>query len=158
MVVAATFGRTVSGSQDDYVILAEQIMHGVGRASVPGIYWVDHYPFLKHIPSWIPGTTARRLAEKYSPYVRSLRSRTFPDVKAAMVSLRPCRKLCVFLSQQDNGTAAPSVVGSLVENIRSTCKGLDNQLEQERLGEAATSAAYLGTLHSVYDSDLSLTF
>ena len=73
---------------DEYVTMAQTVMEGFGKATVPGAYWVEYLPIFKHIPSWVPGTAARKLAEYYAPYVTTVRMKPYQDVKQAVVSDR----------------------------------------------------------------------
>ena len=67
--------------------MAQTVMEGFGKANIPGIYLVDYFPILKHVPSWVPGTAAKRLAEHYAPYVVSSREKPYEEVKQAIVSV-----------------------------------------------------------------------
>ncbi|KAF9260579.1 cytochrome P450 [Marasmius fiardii PR-910] len=44
------------------VKIAEDAMRGFAQASEPGKWWVDSFSTLKHIPSWFPGASFKRVA------------------------------------------------------------------------------------------------
>lgn len=71
---------------DEYVVMAEEAMIGGSLAAIPGAFWIDFLPFLRHIPSWVPGAKFKQHAEKYLPYVVNMRYKPYQDVKAAVVS------------------------------------------------------------------------
>lgn len=52
---------------------------------VPGAFMVELFPFLKHIPAWLPGGGARKFADQYIQAVEGLRNRPFDEVKHAAV-------------------------------------------------------------------------
>ncbi|KAK7055270.1 cytochrome P450 [Favolaschia claudopus] len=54
IVVAVTYGFPVSEIDRLYIDHAEETMVLVGKATVPGNFIVDFFPFLKHLPSWVP--------------------------------------------------------------------------------------------------------
>ena len=41
----------IADLDDEYVLLAQKAVEGISVATVPGVYWVEHFPFLRHIPS-----------------------------------------------------------------------------------------------------------
>lgn len=74
---------------DEYVCLAQEAVEGISRATVPGVYWVEHFPFLRHIPSWVPGTSSRKMTEHYKPIAETMRDKPFDQIKQAVVGLNP---------------------------------------------------------------------
>lgn len=87
-IVRIVYGMKIKDLNDDYIRLAHKGVEGLVLAVVPGAYWVEYLPILKHIPSWVPGTSGRKLAEAYRPTVEDMRNQPFDNVKAALVSMR----------------------------------------------------------------------
>ncbi|OCH91269.1 cytochrome P450, partial [Obba rivulosa] len=58
LILRLAYGYVVSPTQDEdeLVNIAERAMQGFARASEPGAFLVDSFPFLKHLPDWVPGT------------------------------------------------------------------------------------------------------
>jgi hypothetical protein len=52
----------------------------------PGATFINVIPILRHIPSWVPGTTAKRLAEKVRWLTEEMKRIPMERVSAAMVS------------------------------------------------------------------------
>lgn len=73
----------VSDLNDEYVRLAQEGLEALSVSTVPGVYWVEHFPPLRHIPSWVPGTSSKKMAEYYKPIVVAMRDY---DIKKDMVS------------------------------------------------------------------------
>ena len=46
----------IADLDDEYVLLAQKAVEGISVATVPGVYWVEHFPFLRHIPVFDPRT------------------------------------------------------------------------------------------------------
>ena len=89
IILRVVYAKDITDLEDEYVRFAHLGGQGFSEAMVPGAYWVEFLPFLRHIPSWVPGTSARKLAEKYFPYVYYIRDKPYFEVKAAMVSTSP---------------------------------------------------------------------
>lgn len=81
-----TYGKMISSMDDEYVVVAEMAAEGGSKALMPGAYWVEFMPFLRYLPSWVPGTSFRALVDEYAPYVIAMRDKPFADVQAAIVS------------------------------------------------------------------------
>ncbi|THH27824.1 hypothetical protein EUX98_g6368 [Antrodiella citrinella] len=103
VIFSIVYGKQIKSMDDEYVILAQRGIEGISQACIPGIYWVEYLPFLRYVPSWVPSTTSRQLADKYKPYVLGVRDKPYQEVKDAV----------------DNGTATPSVASGLIEEIRA---------------------------------------
>lgn len=86
IVLLAIYGKSITSMDDEYVVTAQKASEGFGLALIPGAYWVEFLPFLRHIPSWVPGTTARKLADEYMPYVSYVRNKPYDETTEAFVS------------------------------------------------------------------------
>lgn len=71
---------------DEYVTLAQEAMEGHAQAHIPGAYWVEYFPIMKHIPSWVPGANFQKLAAKYRPFVEAMVQKPFERIRNAVVS------------------------------------------------------------------------
>ncbi|TCD66224.1 hypothetical protein EIP91_001627 [Steccherinum ochraceum] len=127
-IFAVTYGKTVEDMDHEYVTGAGTAMQGLIHALVPGAYWVEYFPFLRHIPSWVPGTSAQKLAEKYRPYVEMARNKPFEEVRAAM--------------KED--TATPSLVNKFLDEIQSKYGDTDEGRYHEIVARNAASVVYAG--------------
>lgn len=94
IIYAITYGAKIDTLDHEYVTTVQIAMEGLVKTALPGSYMVDFFPILRHIPSWVPFTGARRLADKYTPYVVASREKPFHDVQAAIVS--PAIRLFMF--------------------------------------------------------------
>ncbi|THH27825.1 hypothetical protein EUX98_g6365 [Antrodiella citrinella] len=57
-----TYGKRVTGMDDEAVTTSQLAVEGANAAGVPGRFWIEFLPFLKNVPSWVPA----RNSEKYS--------------------------------------------------------------------------------------------
>lgn len=77
----------IDATGDEYAHLAEISLRGFSEFHIPGAYWVEYFPILRHVPSWIPGIKFKKAAEYYRPYVEKMRNQPFDLVKASLVSM-----------------------------------------------------------------------
>lgn len=59
IIIGPMYGLEISSMADEYVSLANTAVEGIAAARVPGLYWVEFLPVLKHVPAWVPGAAAR---------------------------------------------------------------------------------------------------
>jgi len=126
IIFSITYGKQIKNMDDEYVLLAQRGVEGIGQACIPGIYWVEYLPFLRYIPSWVPGTTSRKLADKYLPFVLGVRDIPYQEVKNAV----------------DNGTAAPSVASTLIEEVRTNYGKTGEEAMYDGIAKNVASVAY----------------
>ncbi|KAJ7202634.1 cytochrome P450 [Mycena pura] len=70
VILRVTYGYQTASEGDKFVALAEEVLAAFSIASQPGVWLVDIIPWLRHLPSWFPGTEFKRtaaLANKDSP-------------------------------------------------------------------------------------------
>ncbi|KAH8103571.1 cytochrome P450 [Cristinia sonorae] len=103
VIFFVTYGRKIDSMDDEYIGLAQGAVVGFSQASIPGAYWIEFLPFLRHIPSWIPGAASKKLIKKHRPLTVSMVDKPYTEAKIAI----------------NNGTAPPSLAASLIDrNIR----------------------------------------
>lgn len=78
------YGINTTGNE--YSHLAEMAVRAFSEIHVPGGFWVESLPALRHIPGWLPGVRFKKYAEFYRPYVEKMVSQPFDLVKASLVS------------------------------------------------------------------------
>ncbi|KAJ7483541.1 cytochrome P450, partial [Mycena latifolia] len=104
LIMDVTYGIDVNSSNNQYIDLAEEAMHGLSVASLPGRFLVDTFPALKHVPSWIPGAEFKRMAKQWHKATRELLERPFAHVKQniALGTARPSFTSMNLSPLQDN--------------------------------------------------------
>ncbi|TCD69243.1 hypothetical protein EIP91_008346 [Steccherinum ochraceum] len=102
IILQVVYGKKINSLDDDYLRLVNKSMEGLSQQKVPGAFWVEYFPYLKHIPSWVPGARFKQIAEYYKPYVESMINQPFDEVIAA----------------EAEGKASPSVTRRLVQELQ----------------------------------------
>ena len=81
------YSTRITSKNDRYIQLAEKAIEGSVLARIPGAFWVEYLPFLRYIPAWVPGSSARKWGDLYKPIVTAARNEPYNAVEQAMVSL-----------------------------------------------------------------------
>ncbi|OJT10545.1 O-methylsterigmatocystin oxidoreductase [Trametes pubescens] len=119
-MITITYGYKVRGDDDHLIQIVDKAMADFTEASAPGTYLADIFPFLCHIPSWVPGAQWRKKVAEQSKNFNRMVDIPFNWVKA----------------QMNAGTALPSVASALLE-------GSDGP-EKEELIKMASASLYAG--------------
>jgi hypothetical protein len=85
-------GYDVEWQNDPFVELAEQALDVFSISTQPGRFLVDIFPFLRHVPDWLPGTAWKEFAKKGTKLREALYTLPFEWTKLQMVCL-PTRDL-----------------------------------------------------------------
>nr|BAK09445.1 cytochrome P450 [Postia placenta] len=95
-----THAYQVEDCDDYFVRLAERVNNDFNTVVKPGKYLVDIFPFLKHIPDWMPGTKFKAVAKEARERVQRLADETFEIVQTRVA----------------DGTARASFTADLIES------------------------------------------
>ncbi|USP76716.1 hypothetical protein yc1106_03990 [Curvularia clavata] len=87
---------TARHERDPLVDMAETTVAQFAEASVPGRWAVDIFPFLKYLPTWVPGTDFKKTAQAMSDQLIQCVNQPYAFVKQQM---REKRHSPSFLSQ-----------------------------------------------------------
>ncbi|KAI9573403.1 cytochrome P450 [Boletus coccyginus] len=72
IILRLSHGYMTQTGDDPLVDLAHVANSQLSMATAPGIYYVDIFPPMKYIPSWLPGAGFRRKAKTYAVVLRDL--------------------------------------------------------------------------------------
>jgi len=86
MILNVVYGITIKESDDPYISTADIALNGFAEAGIPGRFWVDYFPILKHVPSWVPGAGFQKQAEYWRKIIEDMREKPFLYVKDQLVS------------------------------------------------------------------------
>ena len=75
----------ITDIEHDYIKLPEKVLEDLTGAQLPGRFWIPFLPILKHIPSWVPGTYAKKFVEQHHLDAEKMLSRPFEAVKKDIV-------------------------------------------------------------------------
>ncbi|KAJ7803823.1 cytochrome P450 [Mycena olivaceomarginata] len=81
LMMDVTYGIDVRSSDDQYISIAEEAMHGLSVASIPGAFLVDTIPALRFVPGWVPGTGFKLKAKAWRKVTRALQEVPFTETK-----------------------------------------------------------------------------
>jgi hypothetical protein len=84
-IMSITYGIDVQESGDPYISLADDALKGISEAAVLGTFWVDLFPSLKYLPSWLPGAGFQKKAAHWREVNASLSEKPFRYVEDQLV-------------------------------------------------------------------------
>ena len=84
-VMKISYGIAIQESEDPYISMAEEAFNGVAEAGIPGAFWVDTFPILKHVPSWIPGAGFQKKAARWKEATNMMAEKPFRHVQEQLV-------------------------------------------------------------------------
>ncbi|TCD64419.1 hypothetical protein EIP91_004100 [Steccherinum ochraceum] len=123
IILELAFGRKITGLDDEYVHIAEVAGEALNVSIIPGAFWVEYFPWLKYVPSWVPGNLSMKTVERYKPYVALTRNKAFDQVQAAMEEGNPPACLATELLEENRakyaGTPAHAAFDEVAKNIIS---------------------------------------
>ena len=79
------YGIDVKESDDPYISIAEEALNGLAEAGVFGVFWVDIFPLLKYVPSWVPGAGFQKTAARWKAALVDMIEKPFQYVKEQLV-------------------------------------------------------------------------
>ena len=88
LTLSVVYGYEAVSNEDAFLSLAEECVDLLANriASGGGIWPVDVFPFLKHIPLWMPGSGFKKNAIIWKKKMEEFVDRPFEYVKTSMVS------------------------------------------------------------------------
>ncbi|KAL4808097.1 cytochrome P450 [Aspergillus unguis] len=87
MILKLAYGYTVEPhGTDPLVELAELVVSRFFFAMMPGAWFVDILPFLKHLPDWFPGTGFKQTAKEWRAAADAFATKPFEFVKRNIAS------------------------------------------------------------------------
>ena len=144
-VMKIAYGIAVQESDDPYISMAELAFSGVAEAGIPGTFWVDSFPILKHVPSWFPGAGFQKKATRVREATNIMVEKPFCYVQEQLVQVHFCELMSFFqtIILQKVGKAIPSVAASLIERLPD--KGDPQRSSEEKIAKDVTWVVYAGT-------------
>ena len=90
MILKIVYDMDITNLDDEFLRLANECVEKITEATLPGRFWVEIAPFLRHLPSWVPGTEFKKFAESLNLKLAKLLDTPFEDVKRNWVCFRAC--------------------------------------------------------------------
>ncbi|KAM5545443.1 hypothetical protein V8D89_000481 [Ganoderma adspersum] len=85
-IIGISYGHDIEVKGQDYISYAEGVHDVFGLAAKPYAFLVDQFPFLRHLPSWLPGLGFKRQARQWRQDLDELAQIPFDTVKADIAS------------------------------------------------------------------------
>lgn len=114
------YGIDLHKPNDEYFHMVERVNEVGEEISVPGRYAVEAFPWMRHLPSWLPGTGFKKLAAKANDALEYTADHFFNIAMANLVSVITARtmvRLGIERDFHDKGENKDTFVGRLLENV-----------------------------------------
>jgi len=96
-IMSIAYGLEVQHDDDHYIRTAEEGVHPLHTAAVPGAFLVDSLPILKYTPEWFPGAGFQKEAKAGKKLARTMIEVPFEAVKKNFVRHPPYLQLILCL-------------------------------------------------------------
>lgn len=84
-VLKAVYGINIAERGDRLLEVIDAAMEGVAEGLTPGAFLVEYFPFLRHVPAWVPGAGFQRKLKRWRDSSHEMVDMPFAQAKAAMV-------------------------------------------------------------------------
>ncbi|KAJ7479887.1 cytochrome P450 [Mycena latifolia] len=129
VVLRIAYGHIAERDDDKYVLLAEELAHITTAAIQPGKWLVDSFPFLRYVPSWLPGAG-------FKTWAASARERSNELIYSPLREVK---------QQIAAGTALPSLTADFLESSSSSENVIAHVASSFYAAGADTTASILAT-------------
>ncbi|EAU81380.2 cytochrome P450 [Coprinopsis cinerea okayama7 len=82
IALSLAYGLKIHPNNDPYVKSAEENLRPLFTAGLAGVHLVNIFPFLRHLPAWLPGFGFKREALKHQVKARAFREKPFSECQA----------------------------------------------------------------------------
>ncbi|KAI0644223.1 cytochrome P450 [Trametes meyenii] len=84
VILRIVYGLDATPGDDRYYKLVERLAAITNDISTPGRHWIEAFPTLKRLPSWLPGMGTKKQAAVWKEESVSVRDRLYASAKKAM--------------------------------------------------------------------------
>ncbi|KAJ7776058.1 cytochrome P450 [Mycena maculata] len=126
IIISVAYGIDVLPANDPLISLVEEGVKTVDEAGIPGMFLVDWFPALKHVPDWFPGAGFKRKAKEWRKLSQAIRDVPFSDAKRHIAS----------------GTASHSFTA---KNLQTLSDSADAYFQEDAVKATAASMYSAGT-------------
>ncbi|GAB1524609.1 hypothetical protein RhiTH_007763 [Rhizoctonia solani] len=129
IVLQFAYGYQVTAGDDPMVEIAKAGMRGFSNAAIPTDFFVNIFPWLEHVPSWLPGAGWKQKVQNWSIACKNLMNVPLEWTKQQMA----------------NGTAQPLALNTALTGLTNTDCKLDQE-EEEDIIKWAVGSLYGGAM------------
>ena len=130
---------------DNYVLLSKKVVEGITIARIPGRFLMEYFPILRHVPSWFPGSTARKIGNLYKPMIATARNEPYERVEREIVRHDFWNSIHSLLTYcQAIGAAGPSIAKTLIEENMDHANDRESFALRDEIARDMTGIGYAG--------------
>ncbi|KAF9445149.1 cytochrome P450 [Macrolepiota fuliginosa MF-IS2] len=130
--LSTTFGLPILPDNDPYIKLSSTGAEGLKQATVPGAFFVDAFPFMKHFPSWVG---FQRKARMWHEDMRAMLDIPFGDSKKQWQN-----------RGKQNGKTGGGLISFVSEALDDIYSSDNPDLQQEEYIKQLCGTIFMGTV------------
>ncbi|KAF8157199.1 cytochrome P450 [Crassisporium funariophilum] len=141
-IMSIAYGLDVLPKGDPYIAAAEEGVHTLSVAAIPGAFLVDTLPILINVPAWMPGAGFQRKAREWKKVARTMIEKPFAAAKSNIAAgTSPSCFSSISLQKMDEGTNDDAYREDIIQGTAGTmyAAGSDTTV-------SAVASAILGLL------------
>ncbi|KAJ3555935.1 hypothetical protein NM688_g2302 [Phlebia brevispora] len=120
------YGMRIQDFSDEFISLSRRAVESVNNSRMPGRFWVEYFPWLRYLPSWVPVSSARKFADEYKYFVDASHNKAFDALR----------------DDFDNIAAAPSIAQKFIRNLSNRPQDPQHCKQDEQVARDVTGVAY----------------
>ena len=86
IIANTVYGIEIEEMNHEYVRLVTQARDVMDTIKHPGNFWLEYMPFLRYVPTWVPGASGVKYAARVRPTVEAMVNKPFDTIKDEIVS------------------------------------------------------------------------
>lgn len=132
IMLKVVFDIDVINDDDEHITMLDDAMEAVSLAS-PGSFLVERLPFLRHVPSWVPGAGFQEILARSKAANHRLINEPFDQLKESLVSrlLRTCLKRSSTHLFQKRGGHRACIAADMIASKEAQTESLSSASEDE---------------------------
>ncbi|KAI0751762.1 cytochrome P450 [Daedaleopsis nitida] len=134
LVLKVAYGIELADDDHTYTAIGEAAIEGSIEGLVPGKFLVEFLPFLRHIPTWIPGAASQRLFSKWIAAGDRLKNVPYEHMKSSI----------------ERAEVSRSILGQLYTRFIAGRRDVDH--DQEEIIKNVGAITYLGVFHYTFST------
>ncbi|KAI0683560.1 cytochrome P450 [Earliella scabrosa] len=135
-ILSIAYDINVKSLHDPYITIAEAATESISQSTSAGSYFVDIFPFLKHVPQWVPGARFQTQAKVWKAAIDKSRDVPYERTLQRLQSgdLGDCAAKSL-LEAYGDGTKDPQYIDQILRaTLGSMYIGQDHETSSSALG------------------------
>ena len=81
IILKIVYDMEVTSLDDEFLQLANECVEKITEATLPGRFWVEIAPILRHLPGWVPGANFKKFVADLNPKIEKVLNIPFDNIQ-----------------------------------------------------------------------------